>query len=140
MAKLTLRKEPEAGETGETLEIMSTMSEENFSFMLDMCRSIYDESEPKQATDANGALLFVGSDGADYTEPQKDANENEALTFAPKYRTRTDIEAWAKIAAGLTKGTWANAIRRKKELDAREVEVQNAFPQTVPAIPATPIT
>jgi hypothetical protein len=135
--KLTLRAEPEAGETAETLEIQSTMALDNFAFMLDMGRSIYDEAEPKQATDINGALLFVGSDGNDYTAEQKDANEDPELTFAPKHRARSDFEAWAKIGAGLTKGTWANAVRRSKELDARAAQTEN-IPANVPATPLVP--
>ncbi|MGJ0505598.1 MAG: hypothetical protein ACR652_00400 [Methylocystis sp.] len=135
--KLILRAEPEAGDTAAAIEISSTMAQADFEFMLNMGRSIYDEMEPKQATDTNGALLFVGSDGADYTEAQKDANTNGSLTFTPKYRARTDFEAWAKIGAGLTKGTWANAVRRKKELDARAAQTESP-PDRVPATPLVP--
>jgi hypothetical protein len=134
--KLILRAEPEAGDTLPAIEISSTMAQPNFTFMLDMGRSIYDETEPKQDTNANGDPLFVDANGAVYTQAEVDAAYPKPQV-TPKHRARTDFEAWAKIGAGLTKGTWSNAVRRRKELDERAI-VSTAPSDVVPATPLVP--
>jgi len=115
--KLILRTEPDAGETEPLVETIGAMGQSDWSFLMDMMGSLYDETEPKPVLDDKGDPVLV--DGV------------------PQYRPRTRQEVHSKIAAGFTKGIWAAAIKRKEELDLRAAKAA-ARPATVPAVPVTP--
>jgi hypothetical protein len=136
---LTLSTTPEAadGADAPAFSVSAQMPLADFLTMVDMMGSIYDEAEPKQDSDADG-LLWLDAEGNTVTQAKVDEataapagpgadRQRAQARFTPKYRPRTREEAWAKIAAGLTKGTIANAKRRAQELAARELPAPPAI-------------
>jgi hypothetical protein len=126
----------EPGDTAEDLVsvVYGKMNEANVRFVMEMYRSIYDETDPKQDTDEAGGLLWLDAQGNTLTQAQADAvlAGNSRALIRPKHRPRTLKETHVKFATSWTHSVWAVARARKSELDRRAL--QNPVPEKLPAV------
>jgi len=128
---LTTSIAAEAGETGAPdSTVRGKIAIADARFILEMYRSIYDETDPKQDTNAAGELLFLDAAGAVVTQTEVDAAPSRTV-FRPKFRPRTLKEVHVKLVTTWTHSIWAVARARKLELDRRAV---SAAPEKLPAV------